>query len=68
MTSTLKNNKWIVEFEKDEINEEILSFLSYITLAKKSKATQQEIDLLAKNISQNWWDENKNRFINEADS
>jgi hypothetical protein len=47
-----------------EINE-IQSFIDYIKfreITSKSKATQVDVDMLAEEINQSWWDKNKHRF------
>ena len=41
----------------------ILDYIKFREIASKSKATQEEIDELAKESKSTWWDKNKNRFI-----
>lgn len=42
----------------------ILDFIKFREIASQSKATQSEIDELAKESKSSWWEKNKNRFIN----
>ncbi len=41
----------------------ILDYIKFREIASKSKATQEEIDELAKESKSTWWDKNKSRFI-----
>lgn len=41
----------------------ILDYIKFREIASKSKATQKEIDELAKESKSTWWSKNKNRFI-----
>ena len=48
--------------------EEIQRFLDYLRykeLVAKSKATQEEVDKLAREVNKRWWEENKHRFLPE---
>lgn len=65
MQAVLKGNKVLLEFAVGKVDEDILSFLSAIEIAKKSKATSEDILRLSKKIKEKWWKENKQRFINE---
>lgn len=40
----------------------ILDYFEYINSVGKSKATQAEIDALAKEVKSGWWARNKHRF------
>lgn len=40
----------------------ILNYFEYVDLVSKSKATQPEIDALAKEVKSGWWEQNKHRF------
>jgi len=42
--------------------EQILNYFEYINLAEHSEATQPQIDALAKEVNQQWWENNKHRF------
>ncbi len=63
MQALLKDNKIMVEFDLKEVDEDILSLLASIEISKKSQATEKDIHKLSKEIKENWWKENKNRFI-----
>lgn len=41
----------------------IVDFIKFREIASKSKATQKEIDQLAKESKSNWWKNNKSKFI-----
>ncbi|NJL77247.1 MAG: hypothetical protein HC892_21740 [Saprospiraceae bacterium] len=48
--------------------EEIQRFLKYLRykeLVAKSKATQNDIDELARAVNKSWWQKNKHRFLIE---
>ena len=66
MHAVLKGNKILLEFAVGKVDEDILSFLSAVEIAKKSKAATEDILRLSEKIKAKWWKENKQRFINEA--
>lgn len=41
----------------------LLDFIKFRGITSKSKATQQQIDDLAKQSKSSWWEENKSRYI-----
>lgn len=41
----------------------ILDYLTYLELTSKSKATQEQADKLADELNENWWTENRSKFI-----
>lgn len=43
--------------------QDFIDYARYKELTSKSKATQKEIDELAKIINKDWWAENRKRFI-----
>ncbi len=43
----------------------LLDYLKYQELTASSQAKQSDIDVLAKEVNKNWWDNNKHRFITE---
>lgn len=58
----------IIKLPSDVNIEEIQRFLNYLRykeLSSKSKATQEDADLLAREINKNWWANNKQRFLPE---
>lgn len=65
----------VIERTKDEILlripanfdteslQKIINFLKYKEAIKKSQATENEIDEIAKESKKNWWAENKAKYI-----
>jgi hypothetical protein len=48
--------------------EEIQLFLNYLRfkeIVAKSKATQEDVDQLAREVNKSWWEKNKQRFLPE---
>jgi predicted trehalose synthase len=41
----------------------ILDYIKFREIASKSKASQKQIDELAKESKSSWWEKNKSRFI-----
>jgi len=41
----------------------IMDYLEYLEITSKSKATQEDADKLADELNENWWAENRQRFI-----
>jgi len=41
----------------------IMDYLNYLEITSKSKATQEDADKLADELNENWWSENRKRFI-----
>lgn len=41
----------------------ILDYIQFREIASKSKATQTQIDELAKESKSSWWEKNKSKFI-----
>ncbi len=50
-------------WEKLEAIDDLLDDLVYSEATSKSKATQDEIDLLAKEVKNGWWEQNKKRLV-----
>ena len=65
MNTLIKDNKFIIELDLNKIDEDIMSFLSFYETKMKSKATEEDIEELAEEIKENWWKQNKKRFIDE---
>lgn len=40
----------------------VLNYFEYVSLVSNSEATQEDIDILAKETKSGWWEENKERF------
>jgi len=43
----------------------LINYLLYKEATKDSKATQEEVDQLAREVNKQWWEENKHRFLPE---
>ncbi len=41
----------------------IMDYLEYLEITSKSKATQEDADKLADELNENWWLNNRNKFI-----
>ena len=41
----------------------IMDYLDYLEITSKSKATQDDADRLADELNENWWTNNRERFI-----
>ena len=41
----------------------LVDYLTYKEATSKSKASQNDVDLLSKEVKKGWWKENKNRLI-----
>jgi hypothetical protein len=66
MKATLQDDKVILEFNIGSYDKNTIDFLTNIELSQKSKATEDDINLLSDEITETWWKANKNRFINET--
>jgi hypothetical protein len=43
----------------------LINFLLYKEATKDSKASQEDVDELAREVNKQWWEENKHRFLPE---
>lgn len=43
--------------------ENLMDYLIYSEVTSKSKATQDDIDALAKEVKKGWWERNRDRLI-----
>ena len=41
----------------------LIDYAKYLEATSKSKAKQSDIDKLADDVSRNWWEKNKHRFL-----
>ncbi len=41
----------------------IIDYIKYQELTSKSEATQEDVDVLAKQVNKLWWKKNKHRFL-----
>jgi hypothetical protein len=44
----------------------MIRFIKYKQNVSNSKATQEEIDQLARDVNKQWWEENKHRFLKQS--
>ena len=61
-----KANEIIIRISPSVNLEEIqksLDFIRYKEILSKSKATQSDVDTLAKEINSNWWNKNKSKYL-----
>jgi hypothetical protein len=66
METIREKNRIILEFDRVEDAEKVQRAIDahrYLQIVQKSKATEEEIQELADEIKQTWWDENKHRYI-----
>lgn len=52
----------IEDMKKEEI-EEILDYLYFRTILRKSKMTQEQANELADEVTASWWEANKSRIL-----
>jgi hypothetical protein len=43
----------------------LINYLLYKEATKDSKAIQEDVDQLAREVNKQWWEENKHRFLPE---
>ena len=65
MKATLIDDKVILEFNIGSYDKNTVDFLSAVELLQKSKATEEEINSIAEEITESWWKNNKKKFIDE---
>jgi len=61
-----KNDEIIIRISSNINLEEIqksLDFIRYKEILSKSKGTQADSDALAKKINNDWWRQNRNKYI-----
>jgi len=49
-----------VEFERAQ---QIIDYIRYLENTSRSKATQEEVDKLANDVNREWWENNKDKFL-----
>jgi len=45
--------------------QDLLDYLFYREITLKSKATQKDVDQLAKSAKKGWWEANKDKFVKD---
>jgi hypothetical protein len=41
----------------------IIDYIRYLEVTSASKATQDDVDLLSKEVNSTWWEKNKDTFL-----
>jgi hypothetical protein len=41
----------------------LIGYARYLEATSQSKAKQEDVDQLADEVNQSWWEQNKNRFL-----
>lgn len=74
-TLVKESSKMVIERTKNEIiiklssvidTEELQNLINYLTYreaTEKSKARQEDVDKLSKDVKKGWWNKNRRRFI-----
>lgn len=68
MTVSRVDGEIIIRLSSEVQLEEIQRFLNYLRykeITSKSKASQDAVNQVAKEVNQNWWEQNKQRFLPE---
>ncbi len=68
MICTTHDNKIILEFDIGNYNKDIVDFLTVMEITNKSKASDSDIDKLAYDVKNSWWNKNKDRLLNETNN
>ncbi|HBD93498.1 MAG: hypothetical protein A2015_10630 [Spirochaetes bacterium GWF1_31_7] len=48
--------------------QDIVDFLTVMEITNKSKASDSDIDKLAYDVKNSWWNKNKDRLLNESNN
>ena len=62
----IENNKITISFSSgtDIFGiQRLIDYAKYLEATSRSKAKQSEVDKLADEVNQNWWEKNKHRFL-----
>jgi len=62
----MEDKKMHVVFDIGEYEPEVMDFLTLLDITSKSKASDEDIDDLAEEIKQKWWEDNKESFLGES--
>jgi hypothetical protein len=66
METIREKNRIILEFDRLEDAEKVQRAIEahkYLQIIQKSRASEEDIEQIANEINQAWWEENKQRFI-----
>jgi len=68
METTMIDDTVIVKFKIGNYNKNIIDLLRMMEISNKSKATEEDIEELSKEVKTKWWKENKIRLLDENNS
>jgi len=60
------NNQFIIKVSSDVDAfgfQKIMEYLDYLEITSVNKGTQEDADKLADELNENWWKENRRKFI-----
>jgi len=66
LVERIANNQITISFSSgtDAFSiQRLIDYAKYLEATSKSKSKQSDVDKLADEISANWWDKNKHRFL-----
>jgi hypothetical protein len=66
METTREKNRIILEFDSVEDAEKVQRAIDaqrYFEIVRKSKATEKDVQNLANQIKQEYWDQNKHKYL-----
>jgi hypothetical protein len=66
MISKMEDKKIHIVFDIGEYEPEVMDFLTLLDITSKSKASDEDINELAEEIKQKWWEDNKESFLGES--
>jgi len=61
----MEDQKITIGFDIGEYDPDVVEFLTLLDITSKSKATDEDIEKLSKEIKRNWWQQNKERLLDE---
>lgn len=67
MTITRNGDELIIKLPTNidiKVLQRLIDYINYNELTLKSKATQEEVNKLSKDVNKNWWEQNKDRLLN----
>jgi len=65
MIAKMEDQKITIGFDIGEYDPDVVEFLTLLDITSKSKATDEDIEKLSKEIKRNWWQQNKERLLDE---
>ena len=65
MIRKIEDSKVHLIFDIGEYNADVIDFLTLLGTTSKSRITDDDVEELAEELKENWWRENKGRFVGE---